>query len=387
MRENATDIAELVRKRWGALLTEISAGAADRYATETTLPRNFLTMAGEAGMQGFSFPNELGGDDADSLTWGKVLEEIAFQCDDAAFPIILSMSTGIASVLRQAGQKDLIQKYVIPIITGRRIATLAFSEDTDLFSMRTTLRRSGNRYQISGHKDYVTGGLVTDVFLTYARDEEGSVVACLVEHGERGVEVRPAPGIGFRTSGMATLTLHDVALSADQVITHEDGLSHAQLYLNYRRLILAGLVTGFMRALFRRCVARLHVAVRYDQPLIELPNVQAAVGRMYIAVESARAMVHSTLAKVSAGEVDPLFDPGISAAKHFVTEQALYVADQAFRVLGGHGYYGDQFYGMYLRDCIGFLCAAGAQELLEINLGALAAKGSLSCLKENEDQL
>lgn len=372
------DITELVRGRWGSLLADIGAGAADRYTSGATLPRKFLTMAGEAGIQGLFFPPDLGGGGLDPVTWGRVLEEIAFQCEEAAFPIILSMSTGVASVLCKTGQEEVLRKYALPLISGERTATLAFSEDADLFSLRTTLRRTEGGYRLSGRKDYITGGLAADLFLTYARDDDGCLVACLVEAGQPGAEVRPAGGIGFRTCGMASLTLHDVELSREQVITAEEGLGHAQLYLNYRRLILSCLVTGLMRALFDRCLSRLRVTVRHDQPVTELPNVQAAVGRMYIAVESAKAMVHETLTKVAAGKADLLFDPAISAAKHLATEQALYVADQAFRVLGGHGYYGDPFYGRYLRDCVGLLCAAGTQEVLEINLGALAVKGAPS---------
>lgn len=370
------EITELVRGRWGPLLAEIGAGAADRYTKGTTLPRKFLAMAGEAGIQALSFPREQGGGGFDPVTWGRILEEIACQCEEAAFPIILSMSTGVASVLCKTGEEAVLRKYALPLISGERTATLAFSEDADLFSLRTILRRTETGYRLSGRKDYITGGLVADLFLTYARDGDGCLVACLVEADQTGVEVQPAGGIGFRTCGMASLTLHDVELAREQVITGEEGLGHAQLYLNHRRLILSCLVTGLMRALFDRCLARLRVTVRHDQPVTELPNVQAAVGRMYIAVEAAKAMVHEALAKVAGGEVDPLFDPAISAAKHFATEQALYVADQAFRVLGGHGYYGDPFYGRYLRDCVGLLCAAGTQEVLEINLGALAVKAA-----------
>jgi alkylation response protein AidB-like acyl-CoA dehydrogenase len=79
---------------------------------------------------------------------------------------------------------------------------------------------------------------------------------------------------------------------------------------------------------------------------------------MHIAIESARATVHRTLVRASQGETHPTFDTMISIAKHFLTEQAISVSSQILRLLGGHGYYGDAAYGMYLRDCIGLLSAA-----------------------------
>jgi len=368
------DVAKLVEHRWGALLARIGRAAEHRQLTGEAIPREFFAMAGASGLIGFAFPQDIGGEGADLRTWGAVMEELARVCAEPAFPIVMSMGTGVASVLRACGRADLVEHYVQPIIRGERTATLAFSEDADPFSMRTELRRAGDGYVLSGTKDFITGATTADVFLTYGRDEAGRVVGCLVHCDDDGVEVLPASGLGFRTSGMGRLMLRDVPIAADRVIG-TDGLTHAQRYLNHRRLIVTCLVTGMMRALLARCVTRLRTTVRHGGPVTELPNVQAAIGRMHIAVETTRSVVASTLARVADGAVDPVFDIGISAAKHFATEQAVMLATQAFRVLGGHAYYGDPHYGIFLQDCVALLCAAGTQELIEVNIGALVTAG------------
>jgi alkylation response protein AidB-like acyl-CoA dehydrogenase len=368
------DVAKLVEQRWGALLAQMGKAADHRQLVGEVVPREFFAMAGAAGLIGFAFPQDIGGGGADLPTWGAVMEEFARVCAEPAFPIVMSMGTGVASVLQACGRPDLAEGYVQPIIRGERTATLAFSEDADPFSMRTELRRVEGGYLSSGEKDFITGAMTADVFLTYGRDEAGRVVGFLVHSDDDGVEVLPASGLGFRTSGMGRLVLRNVPIAADRVIG-TDGLTHAQHYLNHRRLILACLVTGMMRALLARCVTRLRTTVRHGGPVTELPNVQAAIGRMHIAVETTRAVVASTLARVADGVVDPVFDIGISAAKHFATEQALLLVTQAFRVLGGHAYYGDPHYGIFLQDCVALLCAAGTQELIEVNIGALVTVG------------
>ncbi|GAA3687514.1 acyl-CoA dehydrogenase [Lentzea roselyniae] len=368
------DVAELVQQRWGALLAQIGKAADHRQLAGEAVPREFFAKAGAAGLIGFAFSQDIGGGGADLPTWGAVMEELARVCAEPAFPIVMSMGTGVASVLQACGRPDLVEHYVQPIICGERTATLAFSEDADPFSMRTELRRAGDGYLLSGAKDFITGATTADVFLTYGRDEAGRVVGFLVHHDDDGVEVMPAAGLGFRTSGMGRLVLRDVPIAADRVIG-TDGLAHAQRYLNHRRLILTCLVTGMMRALLARCVTRLRTTVRHGAHVTELPNVQAAIGRMHIAVETTRAVVATTLARVAGGVVDPVFDVGISAAKHFATEQAVMLATQAFRVLGGHAYYGDPRYGIFLQDCVALLCAAGTQELIEVNIGALVTAG------------
>lgn len=43
--------------------------------------------------------------------------------------------------------------------------------------MRTRLRRHGDAFVLDGHKAYVSGGMLADVFLTYSADGTGDVVA------------------------------------------------------------------------------------------------------------------------------------------------------------------------------------------------------------------
>ncbi|GHE38234.1 acyl-CoA dehydrogenase FadE13 [Streptosporangium violaceochromogenes] len=366
--------AESVRAQWGELLQEIGTSAADRYSTGAAPPRELFAAAGAAGLHGLFLPAALGGRDADAVTWGAALEEIGYLCEDPAFPLLLSIHTSIAFLVAETGVPRLVHSYALPMARGQCVPALAFSEGTDLFSMRTRATASGSGFKLSGHKEFITGGMIADVFLTYASTERGDLVACLVEAADKGVEVTATDGFGLRTAGPAQLTLTDVSVPAERVVALTDGLSNAQTFLNSRRLSIASYVPGQMRMLLERTVTQLHKRVRYGQSLMNLPNVQAAVGRMYVALETSRAMAHRAQEHLDRGAAHPVFDPVISAAKHQVTEQALALADEAFRVLGGHAYYGDPRYGMYLRDHFGLIAGAGTQDLLEINLGLCAGR-------------
>jgi alkylation response protein AidB-like acyl-CoA dehydrogenase len=210
------------------------------------------------------------------------------------------------------------------------------------------------------------------MFLLYAWDEDDQLAGFIVEPGDPGVRVAPVDGIGFRTCGMSSITLDGVRLPISRLVSH-GRTDHAQRYLNGRRLTLTCAVCGMTRALLHHCQARLRVAVRFGRPVLDFPNVAGTVGRMRIAVEASTAMLHRVLAAAGRGDTHPSYDLMISAGKHFITQQALYVIDQALRILGGHGYYGDPYYGMFLLDLISFMCAAGTQDLLEITIGSLSA--------------
>src|SRR5262249_3539387 len=129
---------------------------------------------------------------------------------------------------------------------------------------------------------------------------------------------------------------------------------------------------GHARALVEMAAERLGSTIRGGRSLDSLPNVQATLGRMYVAVEAARAMLYRA-AEQPASELDAVFNPLIAAAKHFIVQQVRFVVEQAMRVLGGHFYYGEPYFGICLQDFAGLVTVAGTQDLMEVNLGALAS--------------
>src|SRR5205807_7544610 len=184
------------------------------------------------------------------------------------------------------------------------------------FAMRSTLRPHSGGYLLDGHKSYVSGGVLADVFLTYAVDGTGDMVAVLVHRDDPGVEVVPVESIGHRSTGPASVTFRGVPLPPDRLVQDSDGLTHAQLFLNDRRLLIACAPVGRAQAILERCVERVASTVRYGEPLAEMKNVQATLGRMYVAIEASRATMYRALRRMVDGYGDPLFDPVVSAAKY-----------------------------------------------------------------------
>lgn len=366
-------VAREVLERWGELLAEIGRDAAERDEAGEAVPDDFLRRAARAGLPSVVLPREVGGEAVDPLTWAMMLEQIGYLCRDTGFPLIIGIRAVIAQALWESGRADLREEYVVPVACGDLGIALAYSEDADAFNLRTRLRQSGDGCRLTGRKDFITGGAVSDVFLTYARTEPGDMAACLVHRDDPGVRVRPLRPAGTRTSGPAALELDDVALPRHRIVAAVDGLSHAQRILNARRLVVCCAPVGRARALVELTIARLNATDRHDGPVSSLPNVQAVLGRMFTAVEAARAMLYHATAHAARGGDDPVFDAIVSAAKLFVVDQVRIVMEHALQVLGGHAYYGDPYFGICLRDFSGLVAVAGTQDLLAVNLGALAA--------------
>lgn len=364
------EIADLVDTRWGYLLDAISATVVVRDEARQSPPVELMEAIAAAGLHAYSLPREIGGEGCDVLTWGMVLEQIGYRCQDSALPMIINHTVDIARFVYDSGRPDLIERYAVPIAKGTIGAGIAYTEDADAWNFQTLLRRENEGFMLSGYKSYVTAGDMSDAFLTYALDEAGDMVAVMVERTDPGVTVTPAEPLGMRTAGAAAVLFEDVPISADRILQGTDGLTHAQRFLSNQRLWITCAPLGRAQQVLEECAQRTAGSIRYGEPVSELKNVQATLGRMFVAIQAARALLYHALDHVGAGRAEPVFDPTLSAAKHFAVEQIRGVLESAFRVLGGYGFYGTPHLGRYMRDFSGLTLVAGTNDILETNLGA-----------------
>jgi len=105
--------------------------------------------------------------------------------------------------------------------------------------------------------------------------------------------------------------------------------------------------------------------------LTSMQVIQARLGRMQMKVHSARALIDAALSEMH--EFSDLFVEMISTAKHEITESAIAVALESIRLTGARGYAHANHFERYLRDLCGLISGAGSQDVLELNLGAIAA--------------
>jgi acyl-CoA dehydrogenase len=366
-------ISRQARARFASYFQEcVNPGSDARDRDGTTFPIEVLREAARCGLWSFAMPAACGGGGANPLEWGVTLEQLGYLCDDGSFPLVISIRTAIANAIHGAKRADLDDRYVRPMVRCEMFGSFAYSDGADPFAFGSSVRRDGSDFIAHGEKLLVTGAANADVFMTYLREQEsGDLFVMLIERRDPGVEVVPVHVTGLRAAGLSSLKLDHVRLPKERVLQGDDGISHAQQFLNERRTLLACGPLGRMQGIFELCIDSLRETVRYGKPLVEMQNVQASLGRMYAGIESARALMHHALQR-QAGVIpgyDPMFDPIGSAAKYTIAERAIDLAGQAFRLLGGRGYVRDQRIERHVRDFYGMLAGGGAQDILEIDLG------------------
>ena len=372
MDKHETGRAE-IRTRFGAFIEEcVNSGLQEREKLALPLSRDLMKAAADIGLATLLYPQAVNGSGLSLEAWGVTLQEIGYLSQDAAFPALLGYRGAVGKALFMTGREDLIERYVRPMVRGDLLGSFAYTEGNDPFSFQTTATETAEGYVVNGRKVPIAGGMTSDVFLTFVAREDGDLMVVLLERDDPGVSLVPFEAVGLRSLGLATLTLDKVKIGRERVIVPKDGLSFAQRFLNLRRLTVPCWVLGRMEALFERCVADLSSKIRYGLPLTEMQTIQAAMGRIYTAIESARLVLGQALKQPTSAQFDPYWDRKIAMSKYYVVQQALEVCRTAQSVVGGTAVFSGSIYERCMRDFHCLMVMAGTQATLEVDLGVMA---------------
>ena len=133
--------------------------------------------------------------------------------------------------LHRFGSEDLKRNWLAPTIAGDVVACLGVSEPgsgSDVAAIKTTARKDGGDYVISGSKMWITNGMKADWCCLLANTSEGKVhqnkSLILVPMDAKGIGARIRK-VGMFSSDTAQLFFDDVRVPLSNVIGHGgDGL-------------------------------------------------------------------------------------------------------------------------------------------------------------------
>ena len=131
--------------------------------------RSLLGKMAAAGLLGISVPVRYGGAGFDYISLGIVAEELEYA--DTTARVIISVHNGLNSLgVFQWGTEEQRQMFLAPQARGEKIAAFCLTEPgagTDVVALRSTARKDGDDYILSGEKTWISLADVADHFLWY----------------------------------------------------------------------------------------------------------------------------------------------------------------------------------------------------------------------------
>jgi acyl-CoA dehydrogenase len=340
------------------------------------LPRDLSLRAGEAGLLGVGFPEEVGGEGGNAADTAIICEELhEAGTPGGVFASLFTVGIAVPHMIANGDQR-LIETFVRPTLGGQLIGSLAITEPgggSDMGHLRTCAVRDGDHYVVNGAKTYITSAVRGDYVVAAVRTGgpgAAGVSLLVIEKGTPGFEVsRRLEKMGWRSSDTAELSFVDARVPAENLVGAENsGFAQIAQAFVAERIGLA--VQAYSSA--QRC---LDITVQwcrdretFGRPLISRQTVQNTLTEMARRTDVARVYSRNVVERQLAGE-DNLITAACFA-KNTAVEAGEWVASQGVQLFGGMGYMTESEIERQYRDMRILGIGGGTTEILT----GLAAK-------------
>ena len=335
---------------------EIRPISLDVDEAEDGIPAPLWEQAAGLGLTSFMLPEEYGGGGlTDCLTGCVVQEELSHGC--AGIGNLLTSNGFFAEPLLALGTAEQRRRWLEPLCGERppytALATTEPESGSDAASIRTTARRSGDGYVLSGQKSWISNGGLASFYVVFATVEPGSgsrgVTAFVVEADDPGVSCGPPiRKMGQRAIRNTELFLEDVELPADRRLGEEgQGFRGLMATFDRSRVTLAASATGLARAALEYAVGYAKERVQFGKPIAQHQAVAFRLADMALRVDAARLLTWRAARLLDAGE---RATTEAAMAKLHASETAMWCTWAALQTLGGWGYSREYPVEKWMRD-------------------------------------
>jgi alkylation response protein AidB-like acyl-CoA dehydrogenase len=273
------------------------------------------------------------------------------------------------------GTADQIEKWGLPIATVQQIGSWCLTEPgagSDAFgSMRTIAHKDGSGYVLEGSKTFITNGPGADVFLVYAKTDDGGVATFIVERGMAGVTVGPPfKKMGMRDSPTSEVFFDGVRLGVEHLLGGKEkgaaGRSDTKDSLGSERSGVPAMAWGIIERCYDMSLAYVREREQFGRPIGAFQAVQLKITDLFLKLRTVENVVYRTAWMQQNGVKDM---PFVNASKAMCAQMAVDAALSAIQIHGGYGYMEDLGLEKLARDAKLLELGAGTTD---INLLACA---------------
>ena len=310
-----------------------------------TFQRDIINKMGELGFFGCPLPEEYGGSGLGFLAHTVVTEEIAKISGSlrAAFNM---QTMGTAREIFQFGTEEQKKKYIPKLVSAEHLGCVGITEanaGSDVGSMKTKAIKKGDKYVLTGSKNWITYAQVADVGVIYAytdpQKKYKGMSGFIVDMHSKGISSGPtATKMGWKACPTGELFFDDVDVPMGNLLGGEEGKGFACVMsgLNNTRLTAAAGAVGVSQGLIDEAKRYANEREQFGRPIGKFQMVQEELARMIVETEAARLMVYKCAVQKDAGNLGNVLETVM--AKYYSCDVASRVADGALRILGAYGY-------------------------------------------------
>jgi glutaryl-CoA dehydrogenase len=308
----------------------------EAFRHETADPSLFAEM-GAVGLLGPTIPSAYGGPALNYVSYGLIAREI--ERVDSGYRSMMSVQSSLVMLpIFVFGSEAQRKKYLPKLATGEWIGCFGLTEPnhgSDPAGMETRARSVDGGYLLRGAKNWISNSPFADVFVVWAKNDDGRIRGFILEKGMKGLSAPAIKGkIGLRASTTGEIVMDDVFVPAENELPDVEGLKGPFTCLNSARYGIAWGALGAAEDCWHR--ARQYVLDRkqFGRPLAANQLIQKKLADMQTEI---------TLGLQGCLRLGRMKDEGTAAVeitsimKRNSCGKALEIARMARDMLGGNG--------------------------------------------------
>jgi alkylation response protein AidB-like acyl-CoA dehydrogenase len=325
-------------------------------------PLDAIKKAGQLGLMGAIFPEDLGGAGFGYIEYSIIIEELA-RVDPSVALIIAAHNSLCTNHIYLAGNEEQRRKYIPKLATGEWIGCWSLTEPeagSDAAGTRSTATFKDGEWLLNGGKTFTTNAQYADVCVAMAVTDRGAsqhgISAFILEKDFPGFRVgKKENKLGMRASATGEVLFTDCKLAATQLLGKQgEGFVDSLRILDGGRISIAALSLGIAQGAFDAALKYSKHRKQFGRSISEFQAIQDKLANMATDIEAARWLVYCAGARKDQGK---RVTKESAMAKLFASEMAVKAADQALQIHGGYGFIKDYPVEKFYRDVK--LCTIG----------------------------
>jgi glutaryl-CoA dehydrogenase len=176
------------------------------------------------------------------VSYGLIAREI--ERVDSGYRSAMSVQSSLVMHPIDAfGTEEQKKQYLPTLASGEKIGCFGLTEPnhgSDPGSMSTRAKKSGNGYTLNGSKTWITNSPIADIFIVWARDDQGIIRGFILEKGMKGLSAPKIEGkMSLRCSITGQIVMDNVKVGTEHLLPEVTGLKGPFSCLNNARYGIA----------------------------------------------------------------------------------------------------------------------------------------------------
>jgi len=299
--------------------------------------REIMTEMGELGFLGPTLPEEYGGANVSYVCYGLIAREV--ERVDSGYRSAMSVQSSLVMYpIHAYGSEEQRRTYLPKLASGELVGCFGLTEPdagSDPGSMRTRARKVDGGYLLTGNKMWITNAPIADVFVVWAKTDDGLIRGFILDKGMKGLSAPKIEGkFSLRASITGEIVMDEVFVPDSALLPNVEGLKGPFGCLNRARYGIAWGVLG--AAEFCWHAARQYTLDRkqFGRPLANTQLIQVKLANMQTEIALA---LHACLRLGRLFDAKRMAPEMISMLKRNNCGKALDIARIARDMHGGNG--------------------------------------------------